>query len=792
MAGNFTLFTNDQGSAAGPTDYVKDVFKDVSLPATNNTGLTDNATVNPLGDFFGNSDSPKFGFKKLFLQAIKPVTDTSKWINNTKTYECIFNENVPSMKAYVFGNFEVSSVFDVFGLTFDTPGEGMIIMSQSRLAGILSDGAGSATSSIAYSVDDNGSSTGTLPRKTETVLAATNRLNYGRFKQYFGSQTLQSDDLHKFKYTVGTASPLHICGVVLLDNTSAYTFKPGTTYVDKSKITTTSGSTAAISTFGSSLGGTDLFYKTQASGYSLLALSATTVSTVAVGASGTNLLAVSTGHGASFPAGTGIVVAQGSSSFLACVTSVSTDTLTVSPTLPIGYSNTMYRAWSSNATLAISSTHFINHESIDFLNMIAIDRDFINSKTNTAFWMSNASLMPGASYTQSQGVNFAGGSGVLTVQGYFQAADIEFAGVGTLNVTMSINGLPTWGISTTATNALKLTAVTNMGPGFNSFQIQAGAAQTTGLQIKKVNLYKRDPAVGVSFGRLGSIDTLQAFVDRTAVNASFMALGTKERRYSNNMGLDGGWVQSYGASFAAGNAFIGSSSNTSFTEIFYGTKYAILGSATGGTLTLDGLGTPLTFNSVVTASLGASLHTLQYTGGAGVTIRIEALDVFDTKDSIQNLQNVYGYTNSVAMNDNSVLFVKGGLANSTNGNCRIFTQISRAAGYDASHLSSASTGSRFVINQEGMYEILYGEDGASSITYAISRNQRDLSSSRSIDNLQPDTLASTNTSAAGRLTTLTATDKLRIGDVLFPINNQSAGTGASLLGDGYFKIKRIR
>jgi hypothetical protein len=34
MAGNFTLFTNDQGSAAGPTDYVKDVFKDVSLPAT--------------------------------------------------------------------------------------------------------------------------------------------------------------------------------------------------------------------------------------------------------------------------------------------------------------------------------------------------------------------------------------------------------------------------------------------------------------------------------------------------------------------------------------------------------------------------------------------------------------------------------------------------------------------------------------------------------------------------------------------------------------------------------------
>ncbi len=47
MASHDTLFTNDSGAAAGPIAYVQDVFPDVSLSPSANTGLTSNANTNP-------------------------------------------------------------------------------------------------------------------------------------------------------------------------------------------------------------------------------------------------------------------------------------------------------------------------------------------------------------------------------------------------------------------------------------------------------------------------------------------------------------------------------------------------------------------------------------------------------------------------------------------------------------------------------------------------------------------------------------------------------------------------
>jgi hypothetical protein len=99
-----TLFTNDSGAAGGAVQYISDTLPDVSLPASNNTSLTDTASTNPLGFKFGNSDTPELGVKTLFIKSLTLIDDRSKWVNNKPTYIITWNENMPAIVGYTFGN----------------------------------------------------------------------------------------------------------------------------------------------------------------------------------------------------------------------------------------------------------------------------------------------------------------------------------------------------------------------------------------------------------------------------------------------------------------------------------------------------------------------------------------------------------------------------------------------------------------------------------------------------------------------------------------------------------------
>src|SRR4051812_42957796 len=102
------LFTNDAGAAGGAIDYVKDVFSDVSLPPSSNSGLTDTASTNPLSDSFANDDVPRFAQKTLFIKDLVLIEDRSRWVLGKPTYRVIWNEDSPNVSGYVFGNISIS------------------------------------------------------------------------------------------------------------------------------------------------------------------------------------------------------------------------------------------------------------------------------------------------------------------------------------------------------------------------------------------------------------------------------------------------------------------------------------------------------------------------------------------------------------------------------------------------------------------------------------------------------------------------------------------------------------
>lgn len=736
MSGNFTLFSNDQGSQAGAIDYVKDVFDDVTLPPTNNTSLTSSSTTNPLGYFFNNDDIPRFGPKTLFIKDLVLVADRSKWVNFKPTYEVIFTETFPSVRAYVFGN--VSSTYkssqsapseqQQLVINFKTIGDGFGISGvMRRVAFIVSDStAATATGQLAV----DGSNTTTVD--FSTLASDSNSTRASRTTTYVHAAANETANIHDYRLTSIQADTLKVVGLIAyFENSGANVEQPsGVSYVDKSKITSTSGASFALSSFGSSLGGNALYYKTQTTGYQVDALSATTVPSIAQGNSGTNLLTVTTGQGSSFLAGYGIVVPQGTSMYVGSVASVSTDTLTVSPTLPFGITNTIYRAWSSGPTLSINASFMQLAYSIDFSKLLiagGVSQPILDPEGRYCLWGSNLGV------TTIDGVNsayFLGGSGFLQVDGYFSAAELEMIGAATFNATLSVNGAPAWSVNTGHTGAFKRTVFTDAGPGWNSFVVGAGTAMGL-LGVSSVNLYKRKSTHGITFGRLGSLDTQQAYTERTAANSTLMALGLHRRTYSDQLYLKGSWVRGQTFTAAGGALYYGASTNSVLTHQYYGKNFAVIGTAGGGTLTLDGVGVALTFNAMQTVA-SEGFHTIQYTVGSGATAQIQAIDTARSKGELQLEANVFKaltYTQSIE-DDYAEFFATGGSGyGATNTNIRRFTTAQTYTGKLVTYVSSSTLGDSWTALEdcEGTITLVDGQSSATAVYMGISKNATSLS-----------------------------------------------------------------
>lgn len=649
-SGNITLFTSGgSGSGGGSSgEYVQDVFEDVSLAATNNTGFSSTVSTNPFSKYFGNDDAPKYSVKTLWVKDLVLLEDRTKWVTNLPTYEVIFNENFPGVFAYVCGNIrlrnstqgisvDLRGIDDIFGITGVIRRAGWILnaTTQTCTADILLDG-----------VDT------TRDVTSGSAVLGTNSQGINAYNVQMHSTTNETKDIHDYRITANNDFSLNVAGIVIYyENAGAdIDLFPGSTYVNKEKETSTSLTTAALPTISGRLGGNTIVYKNSVSGYSLTTQEPSTISSVGIGSSGTNLIGVVTGFGGSFPIGSGVVaITAGSSFYVGTVSNQSTDTLTVGPTLGFGLSGTIYKAWAAGITIAISASLYKLAYSFDpGIGNVLADTNGFGTSANGDFYYSDSlgryriwgDQLAWVFQDGTDGVAFNGATvGFLQVDGRFAALEFELAktpGVtGILHATLGFNGVASVANANIfiAENQ-KITAITSEGLQWNSLVLNVGASFGN-LAISRINFYELNN-IGVSLGMLASFDELTDRATRAATNASLVDIGLHQRNYADQLYLTTDWTRGTTTTSAGGVHYAGTTGIMKFQ--YYGTDFGLVGSAgTSCGLVFDGASLSSTFNVMKTvATLG--FHTVVLTGNTGTT-RIEAVDTVRPKDEIKNLQN---------------------------------------------------------------------------------------------------------------------------------------------------------
>lgn len=654
MGQNGFVFSSEGSAGSGSAEFVKDAFLDISVQATSNAGLTDTALTNPLGGKFLNDDAVKYGPVTMWIKDVKLIEDRSKWINSQATYEICWDKYYPGVLGYAYGAVKAVSINGQY-----VPGEAL-----SELDILISGGGVGITGvfqRVAWLVQGS-TSTGTAQVYTDGVSGST--LNFGglssdsdrrdlKYSSLISSASNSSVDIHDFRAQALNGNTLKVVGVIVyFENAGAdIQIDKGTTYVNKTRVDTAAGMTFPLAAYGSSLGGVLSLYKSdQTSGYVSSAISATTLFTIGQGLSGTNLLNVSTGEGASFPVGAGLVGIVGSSLYVGSVTNVSTDTLTVSPTLPFGISGSFYRAWQAGSTLTINPDIFALKADINWSQYSGLSSavgkqystfatlplfNVLDAKANVAMYGANVGV---TSIGFTNYLYFKGASGFLQVDGRFSAASMELDGATLAQMNISVNGTPGYSIDSGVTGWKNFTLFTDAGPGWNSFLIQPGASISLSLAIPRLALYERRPDVSVTFGMLAALETNQAYAYRDSINASLMALGLDRRIYADQMPFDGPWARSFGNSLVATTGFFGSTNTCSIQLEYYGKEFAVVGTnGSSGTLTLDGSNVGVTFG-VMKPVASEAWHTVLYQHQSG-TAMISAIDVVRSKSDIIPKQN---------------------------------------------------------------------------------------------------------------------------------------------------------
>lgn len=792
-----TLFTNDSGAASGAIDYVKDVFADVSLPASNNSGLTSTASTNPLGGAFANDDAPKYSAKTLYIKDFVLIDDRSKWVNDKPTYKIIWHETFPGAEGYLFGNFSITPEIGDQAAVAQT--RQIVVTAKSTGDGI---GIGGVIRRVAWLVNGNINATATGQLVLDgvngstidfsTLSNASDLTAQARFMPFVHSASNETRDLHDFRLTAIQGSTLGIVGaIVYFENTPAnIDTVPGVTYVDKSKITTTTGSSLALPAYGSSLGGKALVYKTQTSGYAVSALSASTIQSTATGTAASANLTVTTGHGASFKVGYGIVAGSGITAYVGGITAISTDTLTVFPALNFNVSGPIYRAWHAGLSAPINASLMQLAYQIDFSQLAGATLPILDQAGRYAAW----GMAVGVTTVDAKiAAVLTPSTGALTVEGKFSAAEFETVGNGILHATFAINGLPQWSINAGQTGIIRRTVFSEAGPGWNRFSFSVGSSQGT-VGIQKINLYTRAANQGVTFGRLAEFETNQAYTTRAALNASFSALGIERRVFADQLYFKGisNWARGY-TTGTPGNVYYDGASGCILQFQYYGQHVGILGTPGGGTLTIDGGGVGLTFGHMHTVPT-EGFHTVQYTVGTGASAQIQAVDFSRTVGELKNLQKGLSLDLSkgefTSAPKRSVLRLSNGNGmGSTGTRIRRYTTTVENTGQsiDWVYADSATAGMSVTILTDGFYVLNMSDyQAAAQDVSGMSKNSTQLATSISgITNSDVLCMYGTPSGFAGACG---YAGPLRAGDV---VRVHSGGNNDSTDGYSRFTITKV-
>ena len=647
MSANITLFQSEPQSGAGGTgQYVIDNFKDVSNPATNNTSLTDNSNTNPENQLFANNDTPQYSTKTLFIKDLVLLQDRSKWISNKPTYLVEFTENYPGVVAYVFGNVRVRNQRNYVDVVVKNINDGMIVTGTFR--------------NLSWGVNQNTTATSTSAQFTDNVSLGTN-ISFGNAASGVDNQgvntflfikhatSLLSNDLHTVQINANQYNTLaiHAIQVYVENNNQNIQCFPGTTYVNKTNVVTTVGVGVTLPIITGLVGADTLVTKTAGSVYQLNTLEGNYINTVGIGSSGTNLVNVSTGQGASFPIGSGVVAVNGTSYYIGTVNSVSTDTLTVFPTLSFGLSGLFYKSWSAGPTFAVGSTLYGLATSIDLTeqNNFSNADGFAKSSTGN-YYYSDPYLQYriwGSGLSQSNiegypGITFQGATtGFFQIDGFFAAAQIEYVANGILNATFVINGVPAYSVNEGATGTFLKTIITDSGPTWNTIQIQPGTSLSA-VSFTRIDLFNRvNP--GITLGVLADFQTAVTKVYKYTHSATQMSLGSWQRIYGDNLYFNGGWIRGT-TTTVAGNVFYAGSTNSCDLKLnYFGNDFAIIGSfGTSSVVLLDGASQGVIANNVFQVA-GTTFHTLELQAQSGTFI-ISAVDFLRPQTrELNNRQN---------------------------------------------------------------------------------------------------------------------------------------------------------
>lgn len=705
MSSNFTLFTSDPGSQSSGNAFDQDAFIDLSLAADNNTGFSSTISSNPLGLNLANDDCPRLGPKTLYIKDLVLVEDHALWIQGKPTYRIVWNENFPAAQGYVFGNF--SLVRGRF-LSIRQAGDGIGITGVFRKCAFIVTAATAATGTAQLALDGANTTTVTLGAATFGALDGDQNLFKGnKYAAFVHASSNETRDIHDFRLTAIQTNTLNLVGVVVYAENSGRNIDlfPGITYNNKTRVATTAGATLALPSYSGNLGGRALIYKAQNGAYTLATQPAPNVQSVATGSSGTNLLNVTTGTGASFPLGSGIAAFYGATGYLGNVRSVSTDTLTVSPTLPFGVSGLIYKTYSAGQSLAIASSQMAFAQSIDFNKILGFTNYYADPQGQYQIWGSGIGFtLVDGQWNSLLGQNVT--TGFLQVDGYFSAADIEFVGQGVLHATFNVNGLPAFGLNAGQTGCIKKTIFTDAGPGWNSVNFTFGISYS-GIGINRINLFQRALPQGLSYGLLSSLDTLSSPVPGGAVNATLLTQGIYRRHFADQLYFVGPWVRSAVSTAAGGIAYAGSTTNCSLNFQYYGKNFAVLGINAGQSLALaldGGAAAGFNFNTMQSVAT-EGFHSVAITNGTGSTALVHAIDVMRTQGELTNLQRTTPLNlPPMSCQDSSLKLVTGLNYGTT------FTFVRRylkafSSGSDHTYIDDVGYGGVVRINRKSVWDI---------------------------------------------------------------------------------------
>lgn len=647
MSANITLFTSDPNtSSGGSSDYVIDNFQDTTTPATNNLGLTDNANTNPLAQYFVNCDSPQYANKTLYVKDLVLIQDRSRWVNNRPTYVVEFTEYSPYIFAYVWGNVRLRNQQQGLCIQIKNSGDGFGITGLVR--------------NVSWGINPTSMATAQATLSTDGVAGATINFNSaasgvdneGVNNFYFVKHqaSLESQDLHDYRIQASNYNTLNIGQVqVYAENSSANVqCNYGTTYINKFKSVTSAAVGLTLPIMTGNLGAHSVVAKTASNTYDLSTLETQYISTIGIGSSGSNLVNLTTGHGASFGSGYGIVAVSGTSYYIGAVQSVSTDTLTVSPALTFGLSGLLYKAWSSGSTLVIGASAYALADSVDLTEQNNFNNadgfaketpgDYYYSAPDQRFrlWGKNLAFSQIEGYP---GVAFNGATGFLQLDFFGAALDMEYVANGIMAATFIINGAPCFSLNEGATGAIKKTIMADGGPSWNTVRVAPGASYGN-LAFTKLNIYDRS-APGTSFGVLSEFDTAVTKAYRYTHNASMMSLGPWQRIYGDNLYFSGNWIRGTTTTVAGNVFYVGSTNSCALSLNYFGNDFAFIGTLGASSVCLlDGASIGIVSNQVKIVP-GTTFHTLQLQVQSGTFI-ISAVDFArPATQELVNTQNIF-------------------------------------------------------------------------------------------------------------------------------------------------------